>query len=179
MKYFVTLNGRTWEIGLNGPRVTVDGKEYQAELRAVEATPVRLLVLDGATWQLPMESEGRGIWNVLVAGDQCQVEALDERTSHIRRLVGGSAALAGPGALKAPMPGLVVRVTVREGQRVAKGESLVVLEAMKMENELKAPAPAVIGRVGVAAGQTVEKGDVLITFDGGSEPPPAEKSSRP
>jgi biotin carboxyl carrier protein len=172
MKYFVTLNGRTWEIGVNGARVTVDGKEHHAELRPIEATPLRLLLLDGATWQLAMESGGRGIWNVLVQGEQCEVQALDERAAHIRSLVGVGAAHAGPLALKAPMPGLVVRITAREGQRVAAGESLVVLEAMKMENELKAAAPGVIARVAVTAGQTVEKGDVLVSFDSGVEQPP-------
>jgi len=62
------------------------------------------------------------------------------------------------------MPGLVVRVVVEPGQDVATGASLVVLEAMKMENDLKATGAAVVEQVLVTAGQTVEKGALLVTF---------------
>ena len=66
--------------------------------------------------------------------------------------------------LKAPMPGLVVEVCVSEGQEVKKGDKLVVLEAMKMENILKAPADAVVKKISIAKGQTVEKNEALILF---------------
>jgi pyruvate carboxylase subunit B len=62
------------------------------------------------------------------------------------------------------MPGLVVRLLVRPGQTVRTGEGLVVLEAMKMENELKAAGPGVVDRIEVAAGQVVEKGTPLVVF---------------
>jgi pyruvate carboxylase subunit B len=68
------------------------------------------------------------------------------------------------------MPGLVVRVQVEPGVRVSAGDGLVVLEAMKMENELKAPAGGVVKRVRVAAGEAVEKGQVLVDFE--DSPPP-------
>jgi biotin carboxyl carrier protein len=63
------------------------------------------------------------------------------------------------------MPGLVVRVQVQPGENVAAGDSLVVLEAMKMENELKAGAPGVVKSVRVAPGEAVEKGQVLVEFE--------------
>jgi pyruvate carboxylase subunit B len=63
------------------------------------------------------------------------------------------------------MPGLVVRVLVQPGQRVGPGQGLVVLEAMKMENELRATAPATVGSILVDPGQAVEKGQVLVEFD--------------
>ena len=66
--------------------------------------------------------------------------------------------------LKAPMPGLVVEVAVVDGQEVSKGDRLVVLEAMKMENILKAPADAIIKKVNVKKGSTVEKNEMLILF---------------
>jgi pyruvate carboxylase subunit B len=105
-----------------------------------------------------------GSWLVQNAGERYEVEVVDERTAHIRSLVGAAAASTGPKALKAPMPGLVVRVVVEPGQQVSAGASLVVLEAMKMENDLKAAGAAVIDQVLVGAGQTVEKGTVLVTF---------------
>ncbi|PYP72390.1 MAG: hypothetical protein DMD36_02390 [Gemmatimonadetes bacterium] len=63
------------------------------------------------------------------------------------------------------MPGLVVRVEVTEGQRVEAGAGLVVVEAMKMENELRAPRPSVVAAVHVGVGQTVEKGAPLVTLE--------------
>jgi len=64
--------------------------------------------------------------------------------------------------LKAPMPGLVVDIPVAEGQEVKKGETLLILEAMKMENTLKAVADGIVGKINVRKGQAVEKNEVLI-----------------
>lgn len=164
MKYLVTLEGRTWEIVVEGQRVTANGREYQAELRSVDGTPVRVLSLDGRTWAFPMLSGGRGRWTLLAAGERRELEVCDDREAHIKSLAGSGTASAGPRTLKAPMPGLVVRVLVESGQKVVEGTSLIVLEAMKMENELKAAAPGVVERVTVTPGRTVEKGEVLITF---------------
>ena len=77
---------------------------------------------------------------------------VDERTRHIRSLTGGAERARGPVMLRAPMPGLVVRILVEPGQEVAAGAGLVVLEAMKMENELKAPAAGTVGAVRAQAG---------------------------
>ena len=87
---------------------------------------------------------------------------LDERTRHIRSLTAGANATRGPATVRAPMPGLVVRVLVETGQEVPAGAGIVVLEAMKMENELRAPAAGVVKGVRVAAGEPVEKGQVLV-----------------
>ncbi|MEK6254015.1 MAG: acetyl-CoA carboxylase biotin carboxyl carrier protein subunit, partial [Gemmatimonadales bacterium] len=67
--------------------------------------------------------------------------------------------------LRAPMPGLIVRVEVQEGQEVEKGDSLVVMEAMKMENELRADAPGLVLSIEVEAGQAVERDAVLLKLE--------------
>jgi len=166
MKYLVMLGGRTIEVDLTAEpgRITVDGKPHHAELRAVQGTPLRILILDGGSCSLPMLNTGTGTWLVQDNGERHEVEVLDERTAHIRSLAGGAVRAAGPRPLRAPMPGLVVRVEVETGQPVVAGTSLVVLEAMKMENDLKAAAAGVVDRVTVSAGATVEKGAVLVTF---------------
>jgi pyruvate carboxylase subunit B len=164
MKYQVTVNGRTYEVELDATRVTVDGVEHRAVLAEGSGTPERLLVLDGRPYPLPMWSEGRGNWAVLEAGERVEVEAVDERTAHIRSLAKEVGGHAGPMALKAPMPGLVVQVLASQGQKVVEGTSLIVLEAMKMQNELKATVTAVVESVAVTPGSVVEKGEVLITF---------------
>jgi pyruvate carboxylase subunit B len=92
------------------------------------------------------------------------VEVLDERTRYIRSLSGGVERQLESPVLKAPMPGLVLRVQVEPGQRVPAGAGLVVLEAMKMENELKSRFDAVIKAIRVQPGEAVEKGQVLLEF---------------
>lgn len=164
MKYLVTLAGRTLEVLVEADLVTINGVEHHAELHRVPGTPLRLLRLDQGSGVIPMESAGAHLWLVQEAGERHEVLVLDERTAHIQSLAGAAAAPAGPKPLKAPMPGLVVRIAVEPGQPVAAGASLVVLEAMKMENDLKAAAAGVVETISVSPGQTVEKGVVLVTF---------------
>jgi pyruvate carboxylase subunit B len=90
------------------------------------------------------------------------VEVVDERTRVIRELTRAAAGAAGPRPVKAPMPGLVVRVEVDEGDEVREGQGVVIVEAMKMENELRAEADGRVARVCVAAGDAVEKDQVLL-----------------
>lgn len=100
-----------------------------------------------------------------MAGEQVDVEVVDERTRHIRSLTAGAERPAGGGVVRAPMPGLVVRVFVEPGAAVAAGAGLLVLEAMKMENELRAPVAGVVRAVRVEPGQAVEKGESLVEFE--------------
>ncbi|HLG06571.1 MAG TPA: biotin/lipoyl-containing protein [Gemmatimonadales bacterium] len=167
MRYLVEVRGTNYEVRVEGNRVWVDGVEHRAELCFLEASAGRVLMVDGRSTSLTVESgAGRGRWVVYAEGERVEVEVLDERIERTRRTTSrGSAPAAGVGAaLKAPMPGLVVRICVEPGQEVAVGTSLVVLEAMKMENELKAAGPGVVDRILVRAGQTVEKGEVLVGF---------------
>lgn len=162
MKYVVTLAGREVEVEVDGDHVTVAGRTLTAALRTIAGTSSRQLLLDGRPSVLTLRSSGRGQWTVARGGDRWEAEVLDERTRHIRSLTAGAAAERGPATLRAPMPGLVVRVLVEAGQEVAGGAGVVVLEAMKMENELKAPAPGVVAAVRVRSGEPVEKGQVLV-----------------
>jgi biotin carboxyl carrier protein len=170
VKYFVSVGGKEIVVELEGERLTVDGRTIaSAHLMALPGTPIRHLVLDGASHALAAEVVGRGVWAIGHLGERFEVEVVDERTRHIRSLTGGGQKAAGPAVLKAPMPGLVVRVAVEEGGRVEAGAPIVVLEAMKMENELRAPVAAVVKGVRVKPGQVVEKGQVLVEFEVGAE----------
>ena len=169
MKYAVLLDGQVIEVEVDGDRVTVAGEPHTATLGAVPGTPLRQLLLDGRPTSLAVESLGRGRWALSPAGERWEVEVLDERARHIRSLTNGTDRQRAASVLKAPMPGLVLRVQAAPGQSVAEGAGLVVLEAMKMENELKAPATAVVKAVRVQPGEAVEKGQVLVEFEGDSE----------
>ena len=162
MKYFVGIAGREIEVEVDGDRVMVGGTARTAYLRTIPGTPSRQLLLDGRPSVLTLRSGGRGQWTLAVGGDRWDAEVVDERTRHIRSLTAGADKARGPATLRAPMPGLVVRVLVEVGQEVAGGAGVVVLEAMKMENELTAPAAGVVGAVRVRPGEPVEKGQVLV-----------------
>ncbi len=168
MKYIVSVQGRAVEVEVDGEQVTVAGRTLTASLRAAAGTPVRQLLLDGRPEAMAVEPAGSGRWIITRRGERSEVEVIDERTRHIRGLTTGSDRPRGPTALRAPMPGLVVRVQVEAGQPVAAGIGVVVLEAMKMENELRAPVAATVRAIRVRAGEVVEKGQVLVEFDAGS-----------
>lgn len=166
MKYFVMVAGKEWVVEREGERLVVDGTViHTAHLTALPGTPIRHLSLDGSSTTVTVEAIGRGLWSVGHQGERHEFEVVDERTRHIRSLTGGGQKAIGPTVLKAPMPGLVVRVEVTAGSRVVAGSALVVLEAMKMENELRATASGVVRAVMVQGGRTVEKGQVLVEFE--------------
>lgn len=166
MRYAVLLDGQVIEVEVDGDRVTVGGERHTATLGSIPGTPLRLLLLDGRPTTLSVESLGRGRWALAPGGERREVEVLDERALHIRSLTSNSDRPRASPVLKAPMPGLVLRVQVIPGQAVDAGAGLVVLEAMKMENELKAPGHVVVKAVRVQPGEAVEKGQVLLEFEG-------------
>jgi biotin carboxyl carrier protein len=165
VKYTVILDGQSVEVDVDGDRVTVEGHVYSASLSAITGTPLRQLLLDGRPSMLAIESLGRGRWALAPGGERWEVEVLDERARHIRGLSGAAEAPAISQVLKAPMPGLVLRVHVAPGQQVVAGAGLVVLEAMKMENELKSAGSALVKAVRVKPGEAVEKGQILVEFE--------------
>jgi biotin carboxyl carrier protein len=165
VKYIVSVGGRELEVDVDGERVTIGGRTVTASLGRVPGTPLRQLSVDGRPETLVMQPGGRGQWAVGMGGERWEVEVIDERTRHIRSLTGGTDRQRGAGTLRAPMPGLVVRVLVQPGQTVTRGSGMVVLEAMKMENELKAAADGTVKAVRAGAGEPVEKGQVLVEFE--------------
>lgn len=164
MKYFVTVGGHDIPVEVDGDRVGVSGREAVAHLSPIPGTPIRHLLLDAVSVPIVVERDSTGMWRLTLEGVRYDIRVVDERTRHIAGLTGAAGTRAGPAVLKAPMPGLVVRVLVTPGQTVEAGKGLVVLEAMKMENELRATTSGVVQRVVVSAGQPVEKGQPLVEF---------------
>lgn len=165
MPYYVTLGERTFEVTLGDDGVQVDGAPVSADLRAVPGTPMHHLLLDGASHLLHAQNVRNGEWVLHANGARYDAEIVDERTRTIRALTSAAAGPRGPKPVRAPMPGLVVRLLVEPGQEVQAGQGVAIVEAMKMENELKADAAGVVARVAVTAGQAVEKGTVMIEFE--------------
>ncbi len=166
MKYLVRVNGEDREVVLEGESVVAETGNVPAVVTELEGTPVRLVTIGDAVHRIVVRRGAqRGQYTLWVGGHRFDVEALDERARAIRELAGAAAAATGPAPLVAPMPGLIVRVNVQPGDTVQPGQGLVVMEAMKMENELRAQSAGVVARVHVAPGTAVEKGALLLDLE--------------
>lgn len=176
MKYIVTItptgspvgSGRTYEIEVGDDgRVKVGDKEYRTDIRHISALSLYSLLVDHRPYEVHVQETDRNNYRVMVSGqgyEGYEVRVVDERTHRMSRARGGLAGLGGESAIKAPIPGLVVRVNVQEGDEVQAGQSVVILAAMKMENELRAPRSGVVAMVKCKPGESVNQGDVLVTL---------------
>jgi pyruvate carboxylase subunit B len=166
MKYVVKVGTEDVEVSLDADLVQVDGMTVNAHVTELEGTPVRMVTIgDEVHRVVARRGPTRGRYSLWLDGFRYEVEALDERTRAIRELSDTSAGPSGPAPLVAPMPGMIVRVAVQVGDVVQAGQGLVVMEAMKMENELRATAAGTIKAVLAQAGTAVEKGAVLLELE--------------
>lgn len=171
MKYYVTLRNRTYVIDVDGGAVTVDGERLESHWAAIPGTPLIHLLLGKESWTVACQPLDGRRWALGAAGERFEIDVQDDRSKQIEALTGQGRKVVAGGVVKAPMPGLVIRVEVVRGQAVQLGQGLVVVEAMKMENELRAPSPGVVAQIHVKAGDRVEKGAALVTLSGKSSQP--------
>jgi biotin carboxyl carrier protein len=161
--------------------VSLDGVEHEVAVEPLEHGGLRL-TLDGQSFETSVLNVAPGEYSVLVGersfnfvigrnGDELIVSSRRGTNRVVfatnRRAAGPALAgqPAGRAEVKAMMPGRVVEVAVSAGERVERGQGIVVIEAMKMENEVKAPKSGTVAQVRVNAGQTVEKGDILAVIE--------------
>jgi biotin carboxyl carrier protein len=163
MKYVSNVNGVEYLIEIiDEHHIIVNGRVLKVDFNSVSGQPVYSLLVDGKSFEgfvYPGETE----WEVLLMGRQFPVTVEDEREKRLRAAAGGSVSEAGEFHLKAPMPGMVVSIPVDEGQKIEKGEVLLILESMKMQNELKAPRAGTVGRIRVKTGESVEQRQTLLS----------------
>jgi biotin carboxyl carrier protein len=151
-----------------GWSVTLDGRTFRAEVAQVEGRWSLLLRPAGAgyyrSYEVAFEASGPGTRLVHVNGVAVAVTAADPRGLFGRRRDSGAGATAG-GRITAPMPGRIVKVLVARGDRVAAGQGLVVVEAMKMENEVRAPKAGTVVDVPVTEGMSIDGHTLLVVLD--------------
>jgi biotin carboxyl carrier protein len=161
---FVVTEGRGSEIvevtgGDGSYRVTIGDREWQVDAR-IGAQGICSLLVDGASYVADVSGRERACF-VEVAGERYALD-VEEEARHIIRTSGGAPTGEDGHTVRAPMPGRITHVPVAAGDAVAPGDTLVVVEAMKMENELKASSAGTVREVRVEPGQAVNAGDVLV-----------------
>lgn len=179
MKYEVSEKGgethsvELRELGENVYEVTLEGRTVQVDA-ARSGKTIYSILEDGKQFEVIIDETGAHGFDVLVGGQLLHLQAFDERSRLLA--ASGKAAVSGPQRVEAEMPGKVVKISAPVGAAVQEGQGVVILEAMKMENEIKSPIDGTVTEIGVAEGQTVESGALLFVVEppAGSEPPPAD-----
>ncbi|MDP3047259.1 MAG: biotin/lipoyl-containing protein [Chloroflexota bacterium] len=168
MRYTTTVNAEAVSLEVTGAAgetaVSFAGCPISVDLSPVTPPSLYSLIMDGRSFEVFVEEGEPGEYRIVIGGEQYAVAVASERDARPSRTAQRPLPHSGEVLVKAPMPGLVVAVTVSVGDTVRAGQGLVQLEAMKMENELLAPAGGTVRAVHASKGQTVNVGQLLITI---------------
>ena len=143
-----------WECHLDGRAIQVDA--------IIPRRDVLSLIIDGRSYEIKREQTATGL-HLWVGGTRFVVELRDPRSLRSRQKTAGNE--KGPVKIAAPMPGRVVRVLITENHEVAAGQGLIVVEAMKMQNEIKSPKKGIVKKILVGPGTAVNPGDILAVVE--------------
>jgi len=165
MIFEVTIAEKTYQVELRREqaawRCRLDGREIPVDVTTGEDGVLSLLV-DGKSYEVKQERTGTES-RVVVGQERFNVSVRDPRSLRSRGHTGGPA--HGVKKITAPMPGKIVRLLAAEGSAVEAGQSVIVIEAMKMQNELKAPKTGVVKKINVSEGAAVEAGQSLAEVE--------------
>ncbi|MBI3286976.1 MAG: biotin/lipoyl-binding protein [Chloroflexi bacterium] len=161
MRYWATVGGHEYSIEIDSEnKIVIDGTPHHADLQSIDGATLYSLLVDHESYDLVVDREG-DTFRILLRGEMYTVSVEDERTRRLKES-GPLQAPSGEVVVKAPMPGLVVAVPAQEGSSVEMGQGLVILEAMKMENEIRTPRGGTVKSVKVTPGQVVDQGQALV-----------------
>ncbi len=170
MKYVATVDGTSRVVDVSGGegryRLTIGDDVWDVDAR-LTAQGIYSLLIGGVSYVADVVDR-EGTCMVDVGGEAYEV-LVEEQTRWIIRTRGGAAGAGSGQTVRAPLPGKITHVAVRAGDRVQAGDTLVVIEAMKMENEFKAAAAGAIAEVRVTVGQAVNPGDIMVVLRAAAE----------
>jgi len=168
MKYTVSIGDRTFELSIrrvrDGLEVALDGRRLTVDMVQVGSTQRFSLLVNGRSHDVQIYGNGQD-YQVIVAQRQYGVTVESERSRLLKNLALVKGMRDEVQEIKAAMPGLVIGVEVSEGDQVQVGDGLVIVEAMKMENELRAPRQGTVKQVFVRQGMTVDQGQTLVLIE--------------
>lgn len=151
----LTRDDKNWICKVDGQEIVVD-----AELTARDVLSV---LLGGKAYEVKRERSLQGELHMVIGSARYAVDVQDPRSLRTRRAIAG--AEAGPQKVKAPMPGKIVRIMVAENDEVKAGQGVIVMEAMKMQNEMKSPKSGKVRKILTAEGSAVNAGDTLAVIE--------------
>ncbi len=164
MKYITTVNGKEYVIEIDqDDEITVNGARHGIDFQQLAAGGTLSLLIDHRSLEAIVE-ERDDAWEVLLRGELYTVQVQDERAYRLAQARGELSDAQEAVVIRSPMPGLILDVLVEEGATIQKGQTVVILESMKMENELRAARDGVVTRVHVRQGDSVEKNQELVTI---------------
>ena len=164
MKYVTTIGDEQFTIDINhAGQVTMDGEIINLDMLQMMDTTMYSMIIDGQSHDVRIK-ESDGFYEVQLSGEIFEVVVEDERTRRLAGLKGSAGAATGEIVIKAPMPGVVIEVLVTKGQQVEKGDLVLILESMKMQNEFKAPRAGEIHMIRVAPGDKVDQNAVMLSI---------------
>jgi biotin carboxyl carrier protein len=160
-----TINDAHYTIEFENDKTkgTINGKEFNLDMLKTEGEAH--IIYGNRSFRVVLEKQEGNDYTLRVNGKRMQVQTKDKLALLLESMGLSNATEQKINLVKAPMPGLVLRVLVEPGQKVSKGDPLLVLEAMKMENMIKSPGDAVVSAIKANLGQAVEKNQVLIEFN--------------
>ncbi len=164
MKYYSRVGQTEYEIEIRDNQVFVDGEPVEVDLRQSGGAELYSILYNGRSYELLIEAQ-RFAYGVTLRGERFDVQVEDERT---RRLNMGRKMISipeGEMAVTAPIPGLIVKILVQPGDEIVEEQPLVILEAMKMENEIRAVRSGVVKSIAVQPGERVEQNAVLLVLE--------------
>lgn len=166
MNYFVSQGDKEVildvdERGVAHYKVVLDGKEISVDAHKVE-TNTWSIIVDGKVYEVDLEVKD-GEFEILIKGDSYSMRVLNEQKRALSRVA--DSAEGGKQVITSPMPGKVVRILVEEGEEVDSQQGVIVIEAMKMENEFKSKSPGKVKEIFISEGDIVEGGDKLLLIE--------------
>ncbi len=164
-KFIAYINGETEkEVLLNNPTAIIDGKEFAYKILSLNDNQIVLKIND-KIYNAVFSQKSSERFDVLVKGQNFEVETLTELQKKSKELKAQQMKNSGETYIKAPMPGLLLKMEVSVGDEVTPGTSLFILEAMKMENEIKSEIPGVVKEIKATQGEAVEKGATVLIIE--------------
>lgn len=161
LKYTTLVNEQQFEVEIQRDgSVLVNGKRYDVDFLEL-GSALFSIIRDTESKELAIDGN-QGEYELVLDGRLYEARVLDPRSMLMLNRRGGLQ--LDSGELHAPMPGLIVEVTAQPGDAVEKGQTVIILESMKMQNELKAPSAGTIQSINTEAGVTVDKGQLLLTI---------------
>lgn len=166
MKYITTIGDKEYTVEVLGPRqVSVNDKIYDVDFQSISGQPVFSLLVNGGSYQAAVFPGDEDALQVLMRGTLYIATVEDERERRLKSAGGSGTAASGEFVLRAPMPGLIIKIPVAENQEIKKGDVLVILESMKMQNELKSPRDGKVARIQVKTSDSVEQRQIILSVE--------------